>query len=192
MLRFTDRAFTIATSSNPLIRTARARVVPYIAPLATRFRRVRGYAFRILAQLAIHYRHSALSAGGTRRLGRGPRPGDRLPDAPLTRNGRPSTLHAATGAPGFHLLLCGPAGQWPPSAGADIEARYPGLISIHRLSRDDGPGVLLDHTGRAGRVLGVAATATHLLVRADGHVAHRGGTDLTPLALHLQRWLVLA
>ncbi|WP_197683320.1 aromatic-ring hydroxylase C-terminal domain-containing protein [Jiangella alkaliphila] len=189
MLRFTDRAFTIATSSNPLIRTARARVVPAIAPLATRFRRIRGYGFRVLSQLAIHYRHSPLTAGGSRRLGRRARPGDRLPDAPLTRDGLPTTLHTELDAPGFHLLLCGPPGQWPPSAGADLAARYAGLLTIHRLSRDNGDDVLLDHTGRVSRLLGIGKTAAHLLVRPDGHLAHRGGTDLTGVEAYLRRWL---
>ncbi|SDU25156.1 FAD binding domain-containing protein [Jiangella alkaliphila] len=136
VLRFTDRAFTIATSSNPLIRTARARVVPYIAPLATRFRQVRGYGFRVLAQLAIRYRQSPLSAGGASR--RRPRPGDRLPDAPVTRGGRVTTLHTELGAPGFHLLLCGSSAQWPTSAGNDLATGHPGLLTIHRLGRHDG------------------------------------------------------
>ncbi|PZF86090.1 FAD-dependent monooxygenase [Jiangella anatolica] len=189
VLRFTDRAFTIATSANPLIRTARTRIVPAVAPLATRFRRIRGYGFRTLAQLAIHYRHSPLSAHGTRRLGRGLRPGDRLPDAPLSRDGRPTTLHAELATPGFHLLLCGPSDQWPASAGADLAARYPGLLTIHRLGRNDGPDILFDPTGRASRLLGTGNTAAHLLVRPDGHLARRGEADLSGVRAYLHRWM---
>lgn len=49
--------------------------------------------------------------------------------------------------------------------------------------------VLLDVDGSAGRRLGVRGTA-HLLVRPDGHVAHREhGSDLTGLAAVLSRWL---
>ncbi|TDE09937.1 FAD-dependent monooxygenase [Jiangella asiatica] len=195
VLRFTDRAFTIGTSMNPALRTARSRVVPYVAPLVTQLRRVRGYGFRTIAQLAIHYRRSPLSAGGTR-LDRGPRPGDRLPDAPVVRAGRVTTLHAELGGPGFHLLLCGPAGQWPVSAGDDVAARYPGLISIHHLSSDDGPAAppdaLIDRTGRVAHRLGVRRRAAYLLVRPDGHVAHRGGTDLAGLRAHLDHWLTPA
>lgn len=189
VLRFTDRAFTIGTSSNPLIRAARGHVVPAVLPLATRFRRVRGYGFRTLAQLAIRYRHSPLSAGDRRRSGRGPRPGDRLPDAPVTHGGRATTLHAALGGPGFHLLLCSPGGVWPAPAGADLAAAHPGLVTVHRLSRGGGPDVLVDHTGRAGRLLGLGGDAVHLLIRPDGHVARRGDTDLTAVRDDLARWL---
>lgn len=157
--------------------------------MATRFRRIRGYAFRTLAQLAIHYRHSPLSADGTRHLGGRLRPGTRLPDAPVTRNGRSTTLHAELGAPGFHLLLCGPAGHWPASAGADLATRYAGLLTIHRLSRDDDADVLLDHTGRASRLLGVGRKPAFLLVRPDGHVSFRGDTDPARLHPYLERWL---
>lgn len=186
VLRFTDRAFTIGTSSNPVIRTARARIVPSVAPLATRFRRIRGYGFRILAQLAIRYRRSPLTAGRTARLERGPRPGDRLPDAPVIRDGQATTLHAELDAPGFHLLLCGRAGQWSASAGADLAARHPGLLTVHRLSRD---GDMVDHTGRASRRLHVGPSAAHLLVRPDGHLALRGDADLSGVHAYLSRWL---
>ncbi|SEE69731.1 FAD-dependent monooxygenase [Jiangella alba] len=188
VLRFTDRAFTIATSERPLLRAARARAVPAVAPLAGRFRRVRGYGFRVLAQLAIRYRHSPLSAGRARR--RGPRPGDRLPDAPVIRGGRPTTLHAELGAPGFHLVLCGSAGRWPASAGADLAARHPGLLTVHRLSREGDGDVLVDHTGRAGRRLHVGPAAAQLLVRPDGHLAYRGDADLGAARAYLDRWLV--
>jgi 2-polyprenyl-6-methoxyphenol hydroxylase-like FAD-dependent oxidoreductase len=82
VLRLTDRAFTIATSTNPLVRAARTRL-PRLAPLALRFGPARAAAFRTLAQLAVNYRHSPAAANGPNPPRRGPRAGDRLPDAHL-------------------------------------------------------------------------------------------------------------
>ncbi len=56
--RFTDRAFTVATSTNPLVRVLRTRVVPRVLPLALRFDRAAAYGFRTLSQLGIGYRRS--------------------------------------------------------------------------------------------------------------------------------------
>ncbi|HZN73383.1 MAG TPA: FAD-dependent monooxygenase, partial [Micromonosporaceae bacterium] len=87
VLRFTDRAFTIATSTNPLIRFARTRIAPALIPLMLRPRTVRGYAFRTVSQLAISYRGSPLSVNGPGSPGRGPKAGDRLPDVPIRHHG---------------------------------------------------------------------------------------------------------
>lgn len=65
VLRFTDRAFTIATSRNPFIRRARTQLAPRLMPLALRFTALRGRAFRTLSELAIHYRRSPSPKRGT-------------------------------------------------------------------------------------------------------------------------------
>jgi hypothetical protein len=98
-------------------------------------------------------------------------------------------LHAELGAPGFHLLLSGRAGPWPSSAGAELVTRHPGLLTMHRIGRDDGDGVLVDHTGRAHHLLGIDSAGTHLLIRPDGHLAHRGDADLSGVRAYLHRWL---
>ncbi|HET6919212.1 MAG TPA: FAD-dependent monooxygenase, partial [Jiangellaceae bacterium] len=116
VLRFTDRAFTIATSRNPVLRFARAQFVPRLAPLALRVKPGRAYGFRTVSQLAIRYRNSPLSVEGTNAPRRGPRAGDRLPDAPITYDGRSCTLQRALAATGFHLLLCGPVAFWSSAA----------------------------------------------------------------------------
>jgi 2-polyprenyl-6-methoxyphenol hydroxylase-like FAD-dependent oxidoreductase len=181
--RLSDRAFTVATTRNPLVRLARTHLVPRVAPLAMRWRPGRAAAFRTIAQLSINYRDSPLSTDGPGVRRRGPRAGDRLPDAPVALDGRQTTLHAAlcSGTPGYRLLLCGPAsgevgevGPWP--------------VTVHRLSRDREPGVLHDGTGVALRRLG--ATPVHYLVRPDGHIAYRSaGLDLTGVRAYLSRWL---
>ncbi|MFC8257165.1 FAD-dependent monooxygenase [Streptomyces sp. NPDC057291] len=167
VLRFTDRAFTIATSGNPLLRVARTRVAPRLAPLVLRLPGLRGAVFRTLSQLAIHYRKSPATTGGPYRPRRGPRAGDRLPDT--ARN-----LHALTAAPGYHVLLCGPSDDWESSSVSAAARGRDHLIHIHTLDTSGlwGPGV------------------THCLVRPDGYIAYRaGGTDLTGLLNYLDEWL---
>ncbi len=191
VLRLTDRAFRIATSNNPLVRWARTRL-PRLAPLALRFAPGRAAAFRALAQLAIGYRHSPAVTDGPDAPRRGPRAGDRLPDAPLARDGQATSLHAATAAPGYHLLLCGPTTAWPAHAASVAVQRYAGLVAVHHLTREAGRGVLHDPGGAALRRLGLDPAgrhAAHYLVRPDGHVGYRaGGVDLTGLHDHLARW----
>jgi 2-polyprenyl-6-methoxyphenol hydroxylase-like FAD-dependent oxidoreductase len=195
VLRFTDRTFPIATSDHPLVRVLRTWMAPRLLPLLLLSARARAYGFRTVAQLAIHYRHSPGVAEGQPRLRRGPRAGDRLPDARIGQDGR--NQHGAPGrwlgdalaAPGFHLLLCGPVNSWDTTRVAALSRRYASVLSVHRLTRDAAPDVLHDPRGEALSRLGVTHTA-HYLVRPDGHVGFRsGGTDLGGLERYLARWL---
>jgi 2-polyprenyl-6-methoxyphenol hydroxylase-like FAD-dependent oxidoreductase len=190
VLRFTDRAFTAGISTNPLVRFVRVQIVPRLLPLAARPRPARSLGFRTRSQLAVCYRRSRLPVDGPNPPRHGPKPGDRLPDAPVTERGKQGTLHGATSGTGFHVLLCGPAANWPETA-TRADACYAGLITVHRLSRDDIPGVLHDHTGEASHRLGLrSSTQVHYLVRPDGHIAHRGGdNDFTGLHAYLERQL---
>jgi 2-polyprenyl-6-methoxyphenol hydroxylase-like FAD-dependent oxidoreductase len=191
VLRLTDRAFAVATSTNPLLRWGRTQL-PRLAPLALRFTPARAAAFRTIAQLAINYRHSPAVQEGDPVPRRGPHAGDRLPDAPLTSDDRPTSLHAATAATGFHLLLCGPTTAWQPTTTAS-PWRKAGLVTIHHLTRQPIPGALHDPDGTALRRLGLHPAGqhpAHYLIRPDGHIGYRaGGTDLTGLHTYLTRWL---
>jgi len=188
VLRFTDQAFTMATSSTPLARLVRTQLAPRLAPVALRFRRGRALGFRTISQLGIRYRGSPAVQEGRPSPRRGPRAGDRLPDGRLDWDGRPRWLHEALHAPGFHLLLCGPADAWDDGPLEAVRDRWAGLVTVHRLAASPGPGVLHDD-GTLLRRLGVRSTA-HYLVRPDGHVGYRGaGTDLDGLRGHLDRWL---
>jgi len=71
----TDRAFTVVTASGRLARIVRTRLMPAVVPALARFTALRRMVFRIISQIRIEYRHSALSAG---RAG-GVHGGDRLP-----------------------------------------------------------------------------------------------------------------
>ena len=72
VVRFTDRAFTVATSTNPLLRALRTRLVPRVLPLGLRLDRAVAYGFRTVAQLNIGYRHSPAVQEGRPALRRGP------------------------------------------------------------------------------------------------------------------------
>ncbi|MFJ7334221.1 FAD-dependent monooxygenase [Streptomyces sp. NPDC101110] len=161
--RLTDRAFTAGTSSHPALRLARTRLVPHAAPLLLHATRARARLFRTVSELGIHYRRGPLSVSGPHRPPRGPRAGDRLPDAP-------AGLQRRVAGPGYHLLLTGPGRHRP-------EDLPPG-----------GRRDLLDvqHLGPRSPWSG----NTHALVRPDGYVGYVGrGTDLAGLRAYLDRWL---
>jgi hypothetical protein len=105
--------------------------VPRLIPLALKAKTPRKYFFRAVSQLAIHYRGSPLAVDGPHPPRRGPRAGDRLPDAPIVRDGQPGALQAAVAAPGWHLLLCGPT---DPAVFDDAAAISGSLVTTHRLA----------------------------------------------------------
>jgi 2-polyprenyl-6-methoxyphenol hydroxylase-like FAD-dependent oxidoreductase len=191
VLRFTDRAFTIATSTTPIARLARTRLAPAVIPLALKARPARAYAFRTVSQLDIRYRHSPLSLDGPNPPRKGPKAGDRLPDASIVHDGQPAMLHQALATPGWHLLLCGPPDVWPAQTTTQLRQRSPGLITVHHLTAQNAPRALHDPDGQALRRLGLTARHTaQYLVRPDGHIGYRaGGADATELARYLGRWL---
>lgn len=189
LLRFTDRAFSVVGSGGRLVPVLGSFLAPGLAPLVLRSRRVRAFGFRFVSQLGIRYRDSPLVREGHPALRRGPRPGDRLPDARIERDGRPAWLLHAIAGPGFRLLLCGQPEAWEPVVLRRLGERYAGLVTIHRLVSEPRPDTLSDPTGEALSRLGVRRAAQYL-VRPDGHVAFRSaGTDLTGLESYLARWL---
>jgi 2-polyprenyl-6-methoxyphenol hydroxylase-like FAD-dependent oxidoreductase len=191
VLRFTDRAFTIATSTNPILRLTRTRLAPALIRVALTSRTGRRYAFRTVSQLRIRYRHSPLSAEGPQAPRHGPHAGDRLPDAVLTYDGQPTTLHGALAAPTWHLLLCGRSRAWPTGHLARLTSDHPAQLEVHHLTTQDTPGALHDPQGQALHRLGLTADQTaHYLIRPDGHIGYRNsGTDLTGLDRYLDLWL---
>jgi 2-polyprenyl-6-methoxyphenol hydroxylase-like FAD-dependent oxidoreductase len=190
VLRFTDRATAIATSPSPLLRLIRTQVAPRLAPLALRSKRGRALAYRTLAQLAIRYRRSPAVEEGTPTLRRGPKAGDRLPDARIACDGQHSWLQEALATPTYHLLLCGSPLDWDGNQVAALQDRYAGLVAVHHLAREAAPGVLHDVHRQAFARLGVERTA-HYLVRPDGHIGYRSGgpTLNNGLERYLARWL---
>ncbi|MFF0131714.1 FAD-dependent monooxygenase [Streptomyces mirabilis] len=166
VLRFTDRAFTIGTSSNPVIRFARTRLAPRLVPLALRATGPRGRVFRTVSELGIHYRRGPATTKGPLPPRRGPRAGDRLPDVPRG-------LQARTAGPGWHLLLSGASALWHDEQLVSLLKGRDDLVDVHRLG-DESPW----------------AAVTHGLVRPDGYLGYVArGTRLEGLRAYLDRWL---
>ncbi|GAA1041087.1 FAD-dependent monooxygenase [Virgisporangium ochraceum] len=188
VLRFTDRAYTISTSTARPLPFVRTRIAPRLVPFALKAGRTRGYVFRVISQLAIHYRRSPLSSQGPRPPGRGPRPGDRFPDAPVVHDGRSTTIHRVLDPSAWTVLLCGSAAEWDAEVLDRIPDRYAAPVVVLRLSARNG--VLTDPQGRLLRRLGMGPDdAAQYLVRPDGHIAYRaGGGDLDGLVRVLDRW----
>lgn len=191
VLRFTDHAFAVVTSAHPLVRALRTHVVPWVLPMALRFRAGRRIAFRTVSQLGIRYRRSP-AVQRSRRWQRRPGPGDRLPDARVIRAGQELWLQEALSAPTFHLLLYGHLDTWPDTATADLHALAAPPLTIQRLvppGASAGARGLLDSTGHAGERLRVDRIA-QLVVRPDGHIGYRADdADLTGAKAYLTRLL---
>jgi 2-polyprenyl-6-methoxyphenol hydroxylase-like FAD-dependent oxidoreductase len=189
VLRFTDRAFTIATSTNPVVRFARTQIAPRLIPIVLRPKAGRRYGFRTISQLAITYRTSPLSVTGPASRHRGPKPGDRLPDAPIISNGQATTLHRLLGGTGWQLLLCGPG--WP-GRSAFLPGERTGLLHCHQLTAPPHDATVA--SPKALQRLGFSPDETGVvLVRPDGHIGYRDtGTDLAGLDSYLKHWLPVA
>jgi 2-polyprenyl-6-methoxyphenol hydroxylase-like FAD-dependent oxidoreductase len=164
VLALTHLTFFAEASTRRLPAFVRGTFAPLAAPavpLVMSRRRLVAAAVRILSQLAVHYRGSVLSRDGTPRSVRPLRPGDRLPDATVSCDGRAVQLHDLTASPGVHMLLARDAGQ---ADGQDLGPQ----VSVHRI----------------------ASWAGHDLVaiRPDGHVGFRcGAADRE----QLRAWLEL-
>ncbi len=163
VLALTHLVFLAEASTNPVSSFLRGTIVPWAAPLlpmALGRQRLMAAVVRMLSQGWVRYRRSPLSLEG-RPPGRGPRPGDRLPDQDVTCAGRPTRLHDLTASPGIHVLLERDA--LAPDLGS---AAAP--LAVHRIQSWPGEGLVA--------------------VRPDGHVGFRcGHAD----AAQLDSWLRL-
>jgi hypothetical protein len=130
-------------------------------------------AFRTISELDIRYRRSRLTDEGQPKAGRGPRAGDRVPDAPLG-GGR---LHRALPATAFALLLAGPPGSWPSDG---IAHEWGSLLETVHV---DGARDTV-----AARRLGLRPGAVaHWVIRPDGYIGYRAaGTDVTGALAYLR------
>jgi hypothetical protein len=75
LVKTTDRVFTLATAEGKIADIIRTRIVPTVLPALTRFPVFREFLFRTVSQIAINYRHCALSDGRAGDI----HGGDRLP-----------------------------------------------------------------------------------------------------------------
>ncbi|WP_024804135.1 FAD-dependent monooxygenase [Nocardia sp. BMG51109] len=159
VLRRTTTATRLQVGDSALMRFLRRRLLIPVAALPSTQRR----ASRIASQLWVTYRRGPLSRGVRSRTGRGPRPGDRVPDLPCTRSdGSRTTLHTELGR-AWALLL-------PSHDLTDL------LAGIRKYLGDTVTPLIPDTPHRRDV----------WLVRPDAHLAWRGTLRASP---RLDRWL---
>lgn len=174
-----NRAFTVATSPSLPARVARRRVVPLVVPLLPYLRLGRAAIFRTLAELSLGYRTSPISVCGPDRARSAH--GERVPNGPLTDAARHRTMfHELLRARAFHLFPAGTSEAW-----RDV-AVPPGVVVHHLSIHGDRPGA--NQRSNAGTTR-TCRPHRACIVRADGHVALRGETDLSAAWAYLRRWL---
>lgn len=148
VLALTHAVFFAEASTNPVPAFLRGTLAPLAAPavpLLLGQRLLMAEVVRLLSQRWVRYRHSVLSVEG-KAGGRGPRPGDRLPDEDVTLDGRHVRLHELIARPGVNVLL-----------ERDTETLDRRLLgpraTVHRVTSWSGRGLIA--------------------VRPDGHVGYR-------------------
>jgi hypothetical protein len=176
-------------ADHPVLEWTRAALAPFVVPAAVRLAWPRRFALRTIGQLGVEYPTGALAVEGRPALRGRPRPGARMPDAPLVRNGMPYRLHVALATPRFHLLLCGPPHHWDAHRAESLQECLGGFLVVHQVSADPVPDVLHDPDGVLLGRLGAHPHAQYL-IRPNGHVAYRcASTDLDWVERHLATWL---
>ena len=195
LLRYTDRLFSTFTrvmSARPLATWARRVVVPRVIPHVFESQWLRRSAFSFVSELGIQYRKSPAVAEGEPRLRKGPRPGDRLPDAEVLVNKRSTYLQEALAGPHLALLLCGESRHWDSRELGRLRERYGRVMATHCLNSSGSDGSLVDEKGHAFARLAVRDAAQYL-VRPDGYIAFRSaGHTLEQLEHYLAEWYVAA
>ncbi len=150
VLALTHVVFFAEASTHPLPAFVRGTLVSLAAPALPHLLRQRvllAEVVRVLSQRWVRYRHSALSVDG-RPSGRGPRPGDWLPDETVTCEGGRRRLHELTARPGVHVLLRRDAA----ALDRTLLGRH---VAVHQISSWPGDGLVA--------------------VRPDGYVGFRCG-----------------
>ena len=163
---------------------ARQRATRLFGPFLMRSSRVQGFVRDTLEELKVFYPASPLNLdlGGAQ----GPKPGERVLDAPFVRarDRATVTLNALTQTSAFTLLLFGGLDGEAPGArdalAARVAERCGDRVSIHfvEAAREaradvDPERLLIDALHLAHRAYGVHASAFYLL-RPDTYVAARG------------------
>jgi hypothetical protein len=189
VVRFTDRASSLATSTNPLVSVLRIRLVPRMLPPGAAVRPGRGV--RLPHGLPARNRLPAQPSGAGRPPQTTPRPTGRR--APTRRAHHPRRRGVLAG-PGAGRAPLPPAALWPPRRLGRQPAQRPAQSSLWHGGRraPDPRGCARRPAGRRRHALarlGVKQTA-HYLIRPDGHIAFRAAsTDLQGLQRHLAHWL---
>ena len=189
LVRTTDRGFNVATSTDPLMKTVRMRVLPVLmqpaALLAQKQRFIRELSFKTLSQIGIHYRQSELSQEAPHASfpRHAPKPGDRVPYLPATEHSV-GTQDLVKGIR-FHFVLF--SGEEPNAEAQQtvqkLQEAYPDLIAFHELRLRASTKALYETFGmkRQG----------YYFVRPDSHIAYRSASlDTHHFSAYLERFLL--
>jgi 2-polyprenyl-6-methoxyphenol hydroxylase-like FAD-dependent oxidoreductase len=191
LLRATDRVFGVlarSVASGGMVASLRRMMVRRVVAPALSSPRLRARAFHFISQLGIRYRTSPVVTEGEPPLRDGPRAGDRLPDARVSRGGHITYLQQELSSPHVHLLLCGPLSAWNSDRVEQALSRFPGVLKITHLTSEQSDAALVDVHHEALSRLGVEVSAQYV-IRPDGHVGFRcAGTDLDGVLAYLGRW----
>jgi len=177
LLRTTDRAFELVVSDSWIAGLFRRQIIARVAAFAMTIERVRKFAFRMISQIGVRYRRSALSQTLAGLPPRAPQAGDRFPWMRLGFVGgraREDLFERLDGLH-FHLLVIG---QGAPS---------PTALNGFDLLRTHVVAPTAENADTLARA-GIAGEAFYLL-RPDGHVGLAGTRlDVGALVDYLRRF----
>ncbi|MCA9648853.1 MAG: FAD-dependent monooxygenase [Myxococcales bacterium] len=197
LLTFTDRLFSLISTTNPVAARLRNAVAPLVIPHVTRTQTSRMFTFA--SQIGIRYRRSPAVAehldGADRRFRAGPHAGDRAPGSPLPE-GR--LLPRMSGTHWWLLGLCGRGEEAvdPERLLARMQAACVDSPWIRPLVVGSSPSPGLDPEawvhdpeGAVHQRYGVHGPGLYL-IRPDGHIAFRSaGAGIDPLCAWLDAWI---
>ena len=197
LLRYTDRLFSVASSSSPVISGVRNLLISTLVPRLASSPGGRARLFRFASQLGIRYAESPAVAedlsAASAEFRRGPAKGARAPDGPLMlREHGDATLFSRLTGPRHHLLLFAGPSSSTLLAYESFQGRFASaqsaLFRVHViLGRDPvdfgppGLDVCIDTFGLLHRRYGITRSGLYL-VRPDGYIAYRSA-EVNPAGL---------
>jgi 2-polyprenyl-6-methoxyphenol hydroxylase-like FAD-dependent oxidoreductase len=158
LLNTTDRAFRLIVAVNWLAGLLRTKIIARIAGLAMSRARIQRFAFRVVSQIGIEYRESALSQTMDDLPQGAPRAGDRFPwlHLRLGTDGVVEDVFQKLDDAGFNLIV---VGQPSPAA---AELGLGDLLRVHVVPDDPG--------NRAELARAEVPRTSFYLLRPDGHI----------------------
>jgi 2-polyprenyl-6-methoxyphenol hydroxylase-like FAD-dependent oxidoreductase len=191
LLRYTDRLFSVASSSSPVVSGVRNLLIASLIPRLAASPAGRARLFRFVSQLGIRYDESPIVAedlsAASAEFRRAPGKGARAPDGPMELPGQgPAMLFSRLTGQRHHLLLFAGASSSTLLAFESYKRRLlgeqRGIYRLHVILGHDpvdfgpqGVDVLIDTFGLLHSRYGITTSGLYL-VRPDGYIAYRSAT----------------